>query len=46
MATTSEASNQPDEQRAQLMERLKAEFFLPRLIENKYVIQQVIGEVS
>lgn len=37
---------QNEEERVRMLERLKAEFFLPPLLEHKYALQQVIGEGS
>lgn len=40
------AASGSEAQRAALLQRVKAEFFQPRLVENHYEVQQVIGEGS
>ena len=35
-----------EEEKRRALQRLKRDFFLPPLLENKYAIQKIIGEVS
>lgn len=45
-APQSVSSSSQESQRVQLLESLKAEFFQPKVVENRYTVQHVIGEGS